>query len=91
MPQYTVQHPELMVVTRNGNRTNLIHMLKSFPDGTPFEKVFIEQLKKTINDYGLDGTQLADGVSSPRLSLQEADYSDGCTDGFLRRYDIALP
>ncbi|MBR4866949.1 MAG: hypothetical protein IKU11_09680 [Clostridia bacterium] len=87
--RYTREHPELMVVTRRGEPTDLIHMLKSFPDGTPFETVFIKKLKEVIADYALDGIQLADGVSSPRMALQDADYSPEITGRFFEETGIA--
>lgn len=88
---YPASHPELRVIDSNGNATQLIHMLKRFSDGTPFETVFIQKLREVISDYSLDGIQMADGVSSPRLSLQAADWSDEMTGAFCEAYGIALP
>lgn len=90
-PPHGETHPEVLVVDRKGRRSNLIHMLKRYADGTPFEEVFIEKLKQTVSDYSLDGVQIADGISSPRLSLQAADFSVEFTDEFLRDTGISLP
>lgn len=89
--QYLEEHPELGVVTCYGNRPQLIHVLNRFADGTPFEEVYIRQLQAVIRDYGLDGIQIADGVSSPRLSLQDMDYSDQTTERFFVEYGITAP
>lgn len=88
---YATDHPELKVVTQYNEHSPLLHMLKNFSDGTPFETVFIRQLQAVIRDYKLDGIQLADGVSSPRLSLQNADYSEEITGRFCREYHATLP
>ncbi|MBR4961075.1 MAG: hypothetical protein IKY52_09280 [Clostridia bacterium] len=89
--QYLEEYPELGVVTCYGNRPQLIHVLNRFADGTPFEEVYIRQLQAVIRDYGLDGIQIADGVSSPRLSLQDMDYSAQTTDRFFAEYGITAP
>jgi len=89
--QYLEEHPELGVVTCYGNRPQLIHVLNHFADGTPFEEVYIRQLQAVIRDYGLDGIQIADGVSSPRLSLQDMDYSTETTGRFFAEYGITPP
>ena len=89
--QYLEEYPELGVVTCYGNRPQLIHVLNRFADGTPFEDVYIRQLQAVIRDYALDGIQIADGVSSPRLSLQDMDYSPQTTDRFFAEYGITEP
>lgn len=88
---YIEQHPELCVVTREGRKTILLHMLNHYEDGTPFVDVFTRQLKRVIEDYQLDGIQIADGVSSPRMSLQNADYSPQTTDCFFAETGIEKP
>ena len=88
---YLEEHPELGVVTCYDNHPPLIHVLNRFADGTPFETVYIRQLQAVIRDYGLDGIQIADGVSSPRLSLQDADYSAQTTDLFFAENGIEKP
>lgn len=89
--RYTKTHPELALFTREGERTGLINMLNSFDDGTSLEEVFIKKLTEVINDYGIDGIQIADGVSSARFSLQRADYSEQNTTRFLNEYGIVPP
>lgn len=89
--RYLDEHPELRVVPRDGSHTDSLHMLNHFADGTPLEEVYIRQLKKVIHDYQLDGIQVADGVSSPRRSLQDADYSEQTTSRFFKEFDITPP
>ena len=51
-------------------------MIKHFADGSFYEDYLKEMLLKTVNDYGFDGVQLADGISSPRNAIWFADFSD---------------
>lgn len=88
---YLSQHPELKVVSRIPSSAASIHMLGQYADGTPFETVFIRQLKAVIRDYHLDGIQLADGVSSLRKPLQLVDYSAATTDRFFAETGISKP
>jgi len=90
VPKYIEEHPELAVITRNG-RTHFINMLGSYADGTSVEDAFILKLIEVIKDYGFDGVQLADGISSPRVALQNADYSDFTTSKFFAEYGITPP
>lgn len=89
--RYLDEHPELRVVPRDGSHNDSLHMLNSFSDGTPLEEVYIERLKAVIRDYNLDGIQIADGVSSPRRSLQDADYSEQTVTKFFKEYGITPP
>ncbi len=63
------------VIDKNGNRHEMAHLLKSLDNGAPFNQLFIAKLIETVKYYGFDGVQLADGISSPRLPLQLADYT----------------
>ena len=89
--RYLDEHPELRVVPRDGSHTDSLHMLNRFADGTTLEEVYIRQLKAVIHDYQLDGIQVADGVSSPRRSLQDADYSEQTTSRFFAELGITPP
>ena len=89
--QYLEEYPELGVVTCYGNRPQLLHVLNCFADGTTFEEVYIRQLQAVIRDYALDGIQIADGISSPRLSLQDMDYSDQTIERFFAEYGLSAP
>ncbi|MBQ2707801.1 MAG: hypothetical protein IJF67_06005 [Clostridia bacterium] len=85
------EHPEIGLVTCYNNRPQLLHMLNTFDDGTPFVDFYTKKLREVIRDYTLDGIQIADGVSSPRMSLQDADYSDQTTSRFFAEYGITPP
>jgi len=86
-------HSELWEVTRDGkiNPTYQINMLKRFPTGEYYEDYFIEKIRQCLIDYGFDGLQVADGISSGRTALQEGDYSDDMVEQFLVYSGISLP
>jgi hypothetical protein len=48
-------------------------MVKRFADGTPYIDFMLPRLIQVTDDYDLDGIQLADGLSSPRMSLEVSD------------------
>ncbi|NLC43004.1 MAG: hypothetical protein GX783_01845 [Clostridiales bacterium] len=81
----------LMETVRNAVRHGTISMLKRLPDGSFFEDFLQEKTVKALADYGFDGLQIADGISSPRIALQEGDYSDEIIDQFLEYSNIRLP
>ncbi|MDR2376993.1 MAG: hypothetical protein LBD96_11220 [Treponema sp.] len=87
---FTDTCPELRCVDRDGTEHLFIYMIKRFADGTPFIDYMLPRLLRFAGDYGLDGVQLADGISSPRLSLEEADYSDDMVGRFLAASGIQL-
>ena len=70
-------HPEILAVSTNPDSLEKgIMMIKRFADGSFYEDYLKEMLLKTVNDYGFDGVQLADGISSPRNAIWFADFSD---------------
>lgn len=70
-------HPELFSKSTNPNSPEKgIHMIKRFEDGSYYEDYLEKMLIKTVNDYGFDGVQLADGISCPRNAIWFADFSD---------------
>jgi len=94
LPEYSIfgeEHPELRTVTNKNETLKLLHMLNSFDDGTTLADFFIKKLREVIRDYSLDGVQVADGVSSPRVSLQKGDYSHQTTSRFFKEYGITPP
>lgn len=76
---------------RNGHQQKSIGMLKHLGDGQFFEDILQEKTVQTLVDYHFDGIQIADGISSPRVSLQEGDYSDDIVHQFLAYGGLALP
>jgi hypothetical protein len=87
---FTDDHPELRCVDRDGKEYRYIYMIKRFADGTPFIDYMLPRMLRFADDYGLDGIQLADGLSSPRMSLEVADYSDDIVGRFLEAAGISL-
>ena len=70
-------HPELFFKsTQPDSHEKGIFMIKRFKDGSFYEDYFKEKLIQMVNDYGFDGVQLADGISSPRNAIWFADFSD---------------
>lgn len=70
-------HPELFFESTNPDSTEKgIFMIKRFKDGSYYEDFLETKLVETVNDYGFDGVQLADGISSPRNAIWFADFSD---------------
>ena len=76
---------------RNGNPGGGINMLKRLPDGTYFSDLMIEKTVRAMNDYGFDGIQIADGISSPRVALEQADFSDDLVSRFSAKTGIEIP
>lgn len=86
MEPFCAAHRELWEQRRNGELQPTLHMLKHLSDGTPYSEFLSEKLVEVLTQYGFDGVQLADGISSARLTVQNGDYSDDmvrqfCEDG----------
>jgi len=84
-------HLYLCETTRSGKQLGTINVLKRMSDGRFFEDIFQERTVTTLTDYDFDGIQIADGISSGRLSLQEGDYSDDMVEQFLHETGLTLP
>ena len=84
-------HPELRFLDRAGQTSRIIYMLKRFADGTEYLDYLKPRLLQVARDYNLDGIQLADGISSPRRSLEQGDFSDDIVHRFLAAEGLALP
>lgn len=83
-------HPELYEMRKTGEAFPVINPLKRLADGTYYEDLFVRDLMTVMRDYGFDGYHGADGYTSPRLSLAEADYSDDMVEQFLRISGVQL-
>ncbi len=88
---FATRHPELRGVDRTGTEQPFIFMLKRFADKSSYGEYLLEKLLQVVTGYGWDGIQLADGISSPRLSLQEIDFSDDMFEQFLTDTGITPP
>jgi hypothetical protein len=91
LPKFCDLHPELRSVDKTGQKMPFINMIKRFADGSYYEDYLLPHMLQVIKDYSLDGIQLADGISSPRVSLQEADFSDDVVEQFLNHSGLTLP
>lgn len=88
---FCASHAYLFETRRNGTCTGTVHMLKRLQNGSYFEDLLQQKTVEVLVDYGFDGVQLADGISSGRLSLQEGDYSDDIVAQFLEDVQLSLP
>ncbi|MBP1996606.1 hypothetical protein [Paenibacillus eucommiae] len=82
-------HPELYEMNKSGKALSVINPLRRFKDGTYYEDFFIRDLMVVMQDYGFDGYHGADGYTSPRKSLAEADYSDDMVEQFAQFSGLA--
>lgn len=89
--EFLQEHPELLFVTRDHSRQHVVNVMKRFRDGRPYEDFFINQLVKILLDYGFDGIQVADGLSSPIHHMENGDYSDDMIEQFTQATGVALP
>ena len=64
--------------------------LKRFSDGTWYEDFFIDQLCRTLKDYGMRGVHLADGFC-PNGNIYHGDYSTDMTTQFIDHTGAVLP
>lgn len=83
---FTVIHPELLADGPSGNEKSLM-VIKRFSDGSYYEDYLLKKLLEVVSDYGFDGVQLADGISSPRNAIWFADF----TEDILEQSGVYLP
>lgn len=79
-------HPEIVADGVPGPEQGIM-MIKRFADGTYYEDFLLTKLLEIIKDYGFDGIQLADGISSPRNAIWFADFSED----ILEQSGIEIP
>lgn len=70
-----IKDPSLVCYNANGAPEKLIYVIKKLPDGRRVGDILIPLIKKALDEYGFDGLQLADGLSSNRLSIENGDFS----------------
>ena len=70
---FVSEHTELCMNDEYGMP---IMMIKRFKDGTYYEDFLLKKMIQTVKDYGWDGIQVADGISSPRVKIWDGDFSD---------------
>ncbi len=84
-------HPEVLHVTRDGQRISSVCGWKRLADGSFYEDFFARQVGRVLRDYGFDGFHQADGYCHPRLTLWEGDYSEDMVEQFAAATGVALP
>ena len=89
--EYFKNKPYLLETGRDGKPWGGLHVLKRLDDGTYFSDYLQEKTIRVLVDYGFDGIQIADGISSPRIPLQEGDYSDDMIEQFCGHTGIFIP
>ncbi len=82
----TVTDPAWLCYGRKGKPSRLVYVLKRLENGTVGD-VVIERLRAVLDEYGFDGLQLADGLSSNRPSIENGDFSVP----FCRQSGISIP
>ena len=88
--EWCAAHPELYEMKKTGEAWPVINPLRRFKDGSYYEDLLIRDLMLVMQDYNFDGYHGADGYTSPRLSIAEADYSDDMVDQFICYYKLEL-
>jgi hypothetical protein len=82
----TITDPTWRTYSRSGKPSSLVYVLKRLENGTVGD-VVIERLRAVLDEYGFDGLQLADGLSSNRPSIENGDFSVP----FCRQSGISIP
>lgn len=81
-----ITDPAWLCYGRKGKPQRLVYVLKKLENGTVGD-VVIEKLRAVLDEYGFDGLQLGDGLSSNRLSIENGDFSVP----FCRQSGISIP
>lgn len=68
-----------------------VNILKRFEDGSYFRDFLMEKIRDVLQDYGFDGYQMADGLSSPRACIQSGNFQDDLVEQFLDFSGLTLP
>jgi len=87
--EWITDHPEIQRHSRNGGRYGHF-ALKRFKDGTYYEDFFVDQLCRTLVDYGFKGIHLADSFC-PNGNIYHGDYSTDLVTQFIDHTGLVLP
>lgn len=86
---FHMKHPEVYESEDGGYIP--VNMLSRLSDGSFYEDVFQEKTVKALEDYGFDGIQIADGISSPRLTVFSSLKRDDILRQFEEKTGITVP
>ncbi len=81
-----VSDPAYLSFGKDGKPKHSLYVIKPLKGGTVGD-VVIEKFRAVIDEYGFDGLQLADGISSNRMSIENGDFSVA----LCRRSGIKIP
>ncbi len=70
------RHPELLFVTRKGERIPAMSPYKRLANGKSYRDFYLPLMLKVVRDFGFDGLHAADGLAHPRIPIYEGDFSD---------------
>ena len=70
----TINDPAWLSYGRNGRPRHSVYVIKPLGEGAVGDEV-IGAIRSVIDEFGFDGLQLADGLSSNRLSIENGDFS----------------
>lgn len=65
-----VTDPGMLCYGRSGEPHRMLYVLKG-----GVGEIFVQRVAAVLDEYGFDGLQLADGLSSNRLSIENGDFS----------------
>ncbi len=91
--EWGMDHPEIRRHGRGGAEGAGGHFaLKRFKDGTYYEDFFIDQVCKTLEDYGMKGIHLADNFCPPAGGmLHSMEYSTDFVEQFVMHSGVTFP
>lgn len=86
---FHARHPE--VLEKGTTFCGSVNVLKRLNDGTYYEDILQEKTIKVLEDYTFDGLQIADGISSARLTLPNCIDRDDLLAQFSEATGIQVP
>ena len=89
--EWVSDHREVCMVFRRHGWTSAINSLSRLDDGSYYEDYFVAKLVQTLNYYGFDGWQGADGYGPLNGPLYEVSFSDDMVAQFAESTSLALP
>lgn len=81
-----ITDPAYLCCGKYGKPHRHLCVIKPLEEGTVGD-IVIEKIRAVIDEYGFDGLQLADGLSSSRCSIENGDFSLS----LCRASDISIP
>ena len=81
-----INDPAYLSYGKSGKPRHSVYVIKPLENGTVGD-VVIEKMREIIDEYGFDGIQISDGISSNRSSLENGDFSTS----LCRRSGLKIP